>query len=321
MGLNENPIEISVVIPTRNCLGILPRVLMSLQHQDYPPEKFEVVVVDDGSEDATPVYLEKFAAETTLNFKFFRTEHAGPAAARNKGVAEAKGNLLFFMDADIILAKKTIRQHVVLQEQLGSELVCVMGKIEMAPELDTPEQVRVGEFEIDAEPGAVQQLHWWKYRTPNSSIQRVLFIRVGGFDTEFLASEDVELAYRMMKQGMTYWYDGSIRATHHHPMNLEGYLEKGALYGQAAALWYNRNPEIRRDLARYFGLYYRQMPVGRKVRHSLKVLLVNRFSLPLILWVGRRIGTYWLAASRLLYATAFRYLARKTFSQYKVLLS
>jgi len=89
---------VSVVIPTFNRCTLLPRAIDSIYRQTVQCE--EIVVVDDGSTDATRDYLTSIAIEKKRNLKVIHQENRGPAAARNRGIAEAKCDFIAFLDSD-----------------------------------------------------------------------------------------------------------------------------------------------------------------------------------------------------------------------------
>ncbi len=94
---------VSIIIPTRNRAPVLARCLEALGRQSFPAERFEVIVVDDGSADATPATLERAAAGLRVPLRAFRQAASrGANAARNRGVKEARGKLVVFMDDDTI---------------------------------------------------------------------------------------------------------------------------------------------------------------------------------------------------------------------------
>jgi glycosyltransferase involved in cell wall biosynthesis len=91
--LSGNPL-ISVVVPVFNGAGMLEGAVESIEAQDYGP--IEIVVVDDGSTDATP----EAAALLGNRIRYMRQVNGGPSAARNRGLAEARGDLIAFLDVD-----------------------------------------------------------------------------------------------------------------------------------------------------------------------------------------------------------------------------
>ncbi len=85
---------VSVIIPTHNRAKFLMEALESVYSQTFKP--FEIIVVDDGSTDNTRTALSK----SEFNVKYVYQKNSGPAAARNRGISEAKGEWIAFLDAD-----------------------------------------------------------------------------------------------------------------------------------------------------------------------------------------------------------------------------
>lgn len=92
---------ISVIIPTYNRKKYLERCLESLLGQDYPGDKTEIIVVDDGSTDETKEITELLAQRG--NIRYVRQEHQGVSAARNCGIREAHGSIISFVADDYII--------------------------------------------------------------------------------------------------------------------------------------------------------------------------------------------------------------------------
>lgn len=90
---------ISVVIPSYNSRDYLARAIESVLAQDYPRERLELVIVDDGSTDDTMQVAEAWA-ERDSRVLAMRQPNAGPAAARNRGIGAAGGELIAFLDCD-----------------------------------------------------------------------------------------------------------------------------------------------------------------------------------------------------------------------------
>ena len=87
---------ISVVVPARDAEGTIRACVDALLHQTARRDTYEVIVVDDGSTDATARIAEQAGARVVS------TSQGGPAAARNRGIAEARGDIILFTDADCV---------------------------------------------------------------------------------------------------------------------------------------------------------------------------------------------------------------------------
>jgi len=104
-------IEASIIIPSYNASERLFLSLLSLKHQDYHQNRYEVIVVDNGSTDNTKEMMRKFYAGHP--FKYIRVEkNRGIAHGRNRGILKATGEILIFHDSDMIAKKNFVRSHI-----------------------------------------------------------------------------------------------------------------------------------------------------------------------------------------------------------------
>ncbi|MBF0287878.1 MAG: glycosyltransferase [SAR324 cluster bacterium] len=95
-------IQISVVIPTYNSKDLLHQCLLALERQTIPLSAFEVIAVDDGSNDGTMEMLTNFQNKSPLKLKSLYIPNSGPATARNIGVQQAESDWIAFLDADVV---------------------------------------------------------------------------------------------------------------------------------------------------------------------------------------------------------------------------
>ena len=102
--MNE-PLMFSVIIPTFNRKASLAECLRSLGRQSFPPDRFEVLVVDDGSSDGTAETVERTAAGLGFHVEYLRQSQQGPGAARNLGAKNARGGILAFTEDDAAFAE------------------------------------------------------------------------------------------------------------------------------------------------------------------------------------------------------------------------
>ncbi|NLP11534.1 glycosyltransferase [bacterium] len=306
--------EISLIIPTYNRLSVLPFTLASLEAQDLKPSLFEVLVVDDGSTDGTREFLRQYARSTSLSFSFCCQYHEGAAAARNQGLLHCSGEWVLFLDADIQLEKDVVRRHWLHHKSGPHRHDCWMGAIHPSPGLDRWQGYRWDEFALPGGDHGVRELPWSAYRTPNTSMAFADLKACGWFDSAFRVAEDAELAYRLHQRGMRFFCDETMRAYHYHPCSLDEHLAKGEEYGRAAVLWNAKHPADARGLALRTGVYSPQLPLARKAKHLLKVLLVNRWTVPALksaaVWMHRKK----MALSDKVITQVYRYQVRRTFA-------
>jgi glycosyltransferase involved in cell wall biosynthesis len=101
----------SVIIPTFNRSDEIAELLQSLTEQSIERNKFEVIIVDDGSTDNTESVVNKYLDIDDFNLRFLKQDHKGPGEARNLGMENALGNYFLFIDSDCIADKEWLNSY------------------------------------------------------------------------------------------------------------------------------------------------------------------------------------------------------------------
>ena len=255
------------MVPARDAEATLGRCLDALAGQELD-EEYEVIVVDDGSADGTAQVAERAGVAV------LRQERLGPAAARNRGVAEARGKLLFFTDADCFPQPGWLAAGVRALE--SAELV--QGAVHPDPS--------VRPMPLDRTIA-----HWREtplFETANLMVRRSLFERLGGFeqwiDPEIgkAFGEDIWLGWRARRAGARIGF--AADAVVHHAVfrrSAEQYLEdhRRLRYFPAACALV---PELRAELL--FGRVFlnRRTAAFDAAVLSIAIALASRSRLPLI---------------------------------------
>ena len=190
---------ISVVIPTYNRLPILRKCLDALENQILNVEihSFEIVIVDDGSTDGTVDWLRN-NIETYPHLRLFEQSHGGPALGRNLGVEKSKGELIVFIDSDLVVDKFFLRNHIdsLLRawKKLGNRKCFTYGSVINTSNFNNP----------NSEPFKLQDLSWAYFATGNVAIDKKLLEKSGLFDNSFrlYGWEDLELGERLRNMGV-----------------------------------------------------------------------------------------------------------------------
>jgi glycosyltransferase involved in cell wall biosynthesis len=235
----------SVVIPSYNNGHLLSMGLPALVQQTVPAGEFEVLVVDDGSTDDTQ---DRFISlSLPESFRYIRQSNQGAAVARNRGAADARGDILVFLDSDVVPDPTLLEEH--LTSHRVHDHVLTVGKTRALPaqHFDLFYQV-LGEDVFAFDQGDEEkQVTFQEVLSRNFSLPRESFFEVGGFDQEFPRSgfEDIEFAYRATQLGFDVVYNPRAAGDHHHTGTLSDVSRWMYNYQASAALLMKKHPEIR----------------------------------------------------------------------------
>ncbi len=239
--------DVSVVIPTFNRIDTLPEVLAGLAAQRGAPA-FEVIVVDDGSTDDTPRWLAARPADD-LPLRSLRQTNRGPAAARNAGVAAARGRRVAFLGDDTVPSPGWLGRLNDALERRGDPAVAVIGRTEWHSRMRlTPFLRHINEngaqfgFALIENPDDVPFNFFY---TSNLCLSRRLLVEEP-FDETFPypAWEDIETAYRLRAKGMRLTYEPGAVVRHHHPTDLGRFCRRQERAGYSAVVFYQSHPEL-----------------------------------------------------------------------------
>jgi glycosyltransferase involved in cell wall biosynthesis len=247
--------SVSVVIPTYNRLPTLRRVLAALSAQDYGGP-LEAIVVSDGSDDGTDEYLD--SGDAPVPVVACRQPNAGPASARNSGVQHARGEIIVFLDDDVVPTPSLVSKHVEGHLRLGDRVV-VIGPMLNPPDHEMSMWVRYEQAMLEKQYHAMMRGDWAptarQFYTGNASVRRNHLIDVGGFDTQLRRAEDVELAQRLADRGIEFAYEAEAVGLHYAERSFESWRAIAEAYGRNDVL-FSRRPG-HSDVLTYVTLEYR----------------------------------------------------------------
>ncbi|MCX5748936.1 MAG: glycosyltransferase family 2 protein [Candidatus Saganbacteria bacterium] len=236
-------IDISVVIPTVNREKILQKTLEALTGQTYPKDKFEIIVVDDGSTDGTKDTIESFTGKAH-SVRYIRqiAGKKGPASANNLGIRSALGEYILFLNDDVIADPNLIEEHMSLH--IKHPDIIVQGRV-----INTSSLEDLGK-KHDGYSGGYSDLSFGYFTTWNCSIKTTLLLKAGLFDEDFidLCWEDVELGYRLRKIGVKQKYNKKAFGYHYKKdfdlKDLEWVKIKSVNMGRNAMIYYRKHPKL-----------------------------------------------------------------------------
>jgi GT2 family glycosyltransferase len=239
-------LDISVVIPTRNRAQKLRRTLDGLCAQSVPAAAFEVVVVDNASSDDTRAtvggYLDRAA-----HWKYLREPKPGAAAARNSGIRASQGEIVLFLDDDVVPDPRLVEEH---GKSHREQAAVVLGSVRF-PWHGTgtafrrtlsqhPELLQSFRF---PDPASVPFQHFY---TCNLSLPRSFLSRSGTFDEDFQGSgfEDTDLGYRIARAGFRMVFNPRASAVHDCWLSFPDFAEKQRRNGRELHLLLKKHPEL-----------------------------------------------------------------------------
>ncbi len=244
----------SVVVPTRGRPDQLVSCVETLERLDYPCDRFEVIVVDDGGDLATGLLGERPGGPSV---RIVRRPRRGPAAARNAGARVAQGELLVFTDDDCRPDRSWLRLLVRRHAMRPTDAV---GGFTANALRDNP-YATASQLIIDAgyalyngDPSTARFL-----TSNNLAVPRTAFLAIGGFDDSLMTSEDRDLCERWIDGGRRIAYEPDAVVWHSRHMSLAGFCVQHFAYGRGARGFHRRRAPgfLRRELD--LG-YYLELP-------------------------------------------------------------
>ena len=210
----------SIIVPVYNEPEHLRECLSALLAESR--SESDVIVVDDASTDQTP------AVASQLGVRLFRLgKNSGPAAARNYGARHSEGDILLFVDADVVVAPGVVNRVIAVLHS-NPDVAAVFGSYDSRPRAQgVVSQYRNLLHHFVHQHGRMEASTFW---AGCGAIRRPVFEAVGGFDeihagTRFGRSmEDIELGYRLRRAGHRIVLDRSLQVTHLKQWTLSSFI-------------------------------------------------------------------------------------------------
>lgn len=238
--MNSTQLQASVIVPVRNGAAVLERCLSALFQQTLSRELYEVIVVDDGSSDATASVAARMGA------RVISQPPGGPSVARNRGAQVACAPVILFTDADCKPAPDWIQ--VMLNALKNSGVTGVKGTYRTR---QTSLVARFVQREYESKYERMQRFREIDFiDTYSAGFQRQAFLDAGGYDPAFETAsvEDQEFSFRLHERGAKLLFVPDAVVEHLHVDTLWGYLRKKYKIGFYKALLLKQHPgKIRGD--------------------------------------------------------------------------
>lgn len=235
---------VTVAVSTRNRAGMLPRLVGALERQTLEPDRFEVVIADDGSTDATPEILSELRRSSRVRLRTVRGPGQGRAAGRNLAWRAGTARVVAFTDDDCVPDARWLEEGLAALDD-GNRIV--IGRTEPDPTADWGPFVRT-----------MQVRSARHFPTCNALYRRTDLEAVGGFDEAFTGKggEDTDLALRVLRLGGGAGF-ASEALVHHdvHVLGLREALREASSWTGIPRL-YAKHPDRREGLA--MGVFWKR---------------------------------------------------------------
>ncbi len=229
---------ISIVIPVRNEEAHLGTVLDALLAQDYPPERFEILVVDGGSTDGTPALVKGYACAETPRVALFSNPAGLSSTGRNVGIRASRGEVIVFVDGHCrIPSPKLLAETVRILDRTNADCLCrpqpltVSGNTFLQDVIAHARATALGHGR-DSTIYDVSREGFVNPTSSGSTYRRSVFDRVGMYDERFDACEDVEFNYRIFKSGLRSYLSPLLAVYYCPRASLRGLFQQLVRYGR-----------------------------------------------------------------------------------------
>ncbi len=247
--MKEN--SIAVIITVKNGQKTIEKCLDSVLESDC--KNLEIIVVDDCSTDSTPEVLRKYGPKIRV---ITNEQNKGPAVSRNIAAASSKSEYFAFTDSDCIVGKNWLME---LFSSLDDPKVAGAGGCQAMPEDETGFGRIISSF-LSSMSFATEYLRAPQEKcaitdhNPSCNVmyKRDAFLQVGGFSQTLWTAEDVDLDYRIRKEGYSLVFNPRAIVYHYRPRSLKEFAEKMFRYGVAQGVMIRKYGFFRR--VQYFFL-------------------------------------------------------------------
>ena len=239
----HNDFDVTVGLCSRNRKGILREVLLSLIDQTLGADCFEVVLVDDGSTDGSGEMIAELRPQLPYSLTYLSQAHSGLATARNTGIRASRGELILYIDDDVLADPRLLEEH--LKNHRERDLCVCNGWVNHVTEPARPAKPKFTMADISTS-------FFW---TSNVSVKRRHLLQAGLFDEDFreYGWEDQELGLRLMALGLS--KHNNYKAIGFHvkgppkPHNVRGAMAQAEAKARTALVYIGKHSRLRSRLA------------------------------------------------------------------------
>ncbi len=236
----------SVIIPSFNRADEMQDLLRSVQKLEFPRERFEIVVADDGSTDNTAEIIKNFQETHSFTLRYYSQKNQGPGAARNLGMRQARGDFFIFIDSDVTLPPDWLTQ---IDRILQAEQAEAFG----GPDTflpDFPPLLKAINYSMTSfiTTGGMRgkkgkKLAKFYPRSFNMGLSRKLYDKIGGFGN-LRHGQDIEYSNRIIRSGARVIYVDEAPVFHKRRTNLRRFYRQVFNWGIARVNLFHIDPHM-----------------------------------------------------------------------------
>jgi glycosyltransferase involved in cell wall biosynthesis len=280
-------LKVSVVIPTFNRADLLARTIDRIEQQTLSHDLYEVLVIDNDSSDQTQTVLAQ-KSQAYPNLKSFSQSKRGAAATRNVGIRAAQGDIILFIDDDIQAEPNLVEAHWKYhQDHPRSSIIGAL----VTPWNDSKDAFLrylrdrgiLNPYSIACGP-----MDFSYYHTGNVSTARSVLLDVDGFNEQFAiyGMEDIELGYRLEKQGSRMVHGPDAKGVHQYFPTYGQFVQRCEQAGYSLGKMIELHPELRSR----FVENGKRTRLLKRVHHLYRIFstAASPFTKALTLWEERR---------------------------------
>jgi glycosyltransferase involved in cell wall biosynthesis len=257
--------RVSVIVPIYNGERTVEECVESILAVSFPRNDFELLLIDNASSDSTSTILDRYLDRATI----LHERKRGPAAARNRGLKNANGDIVVFTDADCVVDRDWLSRIIA---PLDDAAVGIVGGTILAMKPcnaveEFGERIHDHQMAIEyySPPYAI---------TMNWASRRSVIEKVGPFDEELLRCEDCDLAYRVVKAGYRIVHEPAAMVYHRNEQTLAGLIAEGYAHGyhsiplltkheEFVRTFASASPATPRPSSAEYALYWRVFNLGK----------------------------------------------------------
>jgi glycosyltransferase involved in cell wall biosynthesis len=236
----------SIIVPSYNRKEEIKELLDSFRCLDFPSDRFELIIVDDGSTDGTDIFIDSLKSKVKFNIKFIHQKNKGPGAARNKGAEIASGDFYIFVDSDCTVHPFWLKK---IDEALKTQTAQSFGgpdsfKWDFPPLLKAINYSMTSFITTAGLRGREgKKLAKYYPRSFNMGLSKTLFNKIGGFGS-LRHGQDIEFSNRIIKNGANVIFVADAVVYHKRRTNLLKFFRQVFNWGVARVNLYKIDPTM-----------------------------------------------------------------------------